>query len=266
MNFKYLDLMILHTRHIPEPVLRNITVLLVIITISASYTYGQADTAKHFRNTIKYNITNPMLFGWKFNVIGYERVIMEHQTASITMGRVAFPRLSGDYADEIGITDQQDDKGFNFSLDYRFYLRKENKYGAPRGVYIGPYYAYNHFTRELIWNLNTSSFTGTVNTDINLSANFIGAQLGYQFILWNRLTIDMILMGPGQWFFNMKTDFSTSLSAADETLLLEKLNEKFKEKFPGSEFIFRGEGFNAEKSSSTQATGIRYLINIGFRF
>lgn len=240
--------------------------LLTVLLISGPFTYGQADTAKHFKNTIKYNITNPMLFGWKYNVLGYERVINEHQTATLTMGRVAFPRLSEGIADSIGISEQQNDKGFNFSLDYRFYLRKENKYSAPRGVYIGPYYAYNHFSRNLKWDLNTADYNGQVDTKINLNANFIGAQLGYQFILWDRLAIDMILMGPGWWFFNLKTAMSTSLSLEDETAMLDKLNEKFKEKFPGSEFVFKGDGFEANKTTSTKTTGLRYIINIGFRF
>jgi hypothetical protein len=232
-----------------------------------SYTYGQSDTAKHFKNTIRYNISNPMLFGWKYNVFGYERVIKEHQTASITFGRIAFPRLAEmDFIDSIGIQEQQNDKGLNFSLDYRFYLKNENKHGAPRGVYIGPYYSFNRFSRDLLWDINTSNFTGSVNTNIKLTGNFIGAQLGYQFILWDRLSIDMILMGPGKWFFNMKTTFDTSLSDEDETLLLEKLNEKFKEKFPGSNFVFTGGGFEAKKSANTSATGFRYMINIGFRF
>jgi len=254
-------------KHIPESALRNIVVLLTVLLISASYTYGQTDTIIHFRNTIKYNITNPMLFGWKYNVIGYERVIKDYQTASISMGRIDFPRLfESGLADSIGITNQQNDKGFNFSLDYRFYLRSENKHGAPRGVYIGPYYAYNHFSRELTWELNTDSHSGEVGTKVNMTANFIGAQLGYQFILWNRLSIDMILMGPGKWLFNMTTTFDTSLSPEDEALLLEQLNEKFKEKFPASDFVFSGEGFEAKKSTNTSATGLRYLVNIGFRF
>jgi len=183
------------------------------------------------------------------------------------MGRIDFPRLfESGLADSIGITNQQNDKGFNFSLDYRFYLRSENKHGAPRGVYIGPYYAYNHFSRELTWELNTDSHSGEVGTKVNMTANFIGAQLGYQFILWNRLSIDMILMGPGKWLFNMTTTFDTSLSPEDEALLLEQLNEKFKEKFPASDFVFSGEGFEAKKSTNTSATGLRYLVNIGFRF
>ena len=86
-----------------------------------------------------------MLFSWKFNVIGYERVIKDYQTASINIGRTAF----GDFlfnSDSLEVIDQKHDKGFNLSLDYRFYLQKENKYRAPRGIYIGPYYSYNHFS------------------------------------------------------------------------------------------------------------------------
>jgi len=254
-------------KQILKKITKKIVVLLTITVFAFSYSFGQADTVKHFKNTIRYNITNPMLFGWKYNVLGYERVIKEHQTASISFGRIAFPRLADmDYIDSIGIQEQQNDKGINFSLDYRFYLKKENKYGAPRGVYLGPYYAFNRFSRDLIWDLNTSSFTGTVGTNIKMTGNFIGAQMGYQFILWKRLTIDMILMGPGKWFFNMKTTFNTSLSEEDKTLLLEKLNEKIMEKFPGSDFVFAGEGFEAKTSTNTSATGLRYLINVGFRF
>lgn len=245
---------------------RIISIVFALLVFVPYLAQGQDDSVKSFKNTVKFNITNPMLFGWKYNVFGYERVIKEHQTATVTIGRVAFPRFGNNYADSIGITDEMNDKGFNFSVDYRFYLRKENKYSAPRGVYIGPYYAYNHFSRELSWDLNTTNFQGQVISTVNLNANFIGAQLGYQFILWDRLSIDMILMGPGRWFFNMKSEFSTSLSAEDEELLLETLNEKIQEKFPGSNIVFKGEGFSAKKNVSTSTTGLRYLINIGFRF
>jgi hypothetical protein len=259
--------MIPNVKHSSKSAIRTFIILILTLGLFTSPNYGQPDSVKHFKNTIRYNISNPMLFGWKYNVFGYERVILEHQTASVSFGRIAFPRLAEmEFTDSIGIEEQQNDKGFNFSLDYRFYLKKENKYGAPRGVYIGPYYSFNRFSRDLAWDINTSNFTGTVNTNIKMTGNFIGAQLGYQFILWNRLSLDMILMGPGKWFFNMKTNFDTSLSDEDEQLLLEKLNEAFKEKFPGSDFVFSGGGFEAKKSANTSATGLRYMVNIGFRF
>jgi len=228
--------------------------------------YGQADTGKMFMNTIRINVSNPMMFGWKFNVLGYERVINDHQSASVSFGRTAFPQFSTPNADSLGITNQSNDKGVNMSMDYRFYLKNENKHRAPRGIYLGPYYAYNTFSRSVSWDLNTSTYSGSVDTDIKLGAHLIGAQMGVQFILWKRLAIDMIMMGPGWWYFSMKTKFDTSLSAEDETLLLEKLNTMLKEKFPGSDFVFQGDGFEAKRSSWTSIPGFRYMINLGFRF
>ena len=246
--------------------LKRAALFLWIGALSALTCYGQADTGKMFMNTIRVNVSNPMIFGWKFNVLGYERVISDHQSASISIGRTAFPKFSGFDNDSLSATNKYTDKGINLSLDYRFYLKKENRHRAPRGIYLGPYYAYNSFSRDQTWDLNTSSYTGQVKTDIHINAHLIGAQLGVQFILWKRLAIDAIMMGPGWWNFHIKTDFSTSLTAEDEELLLEKINETLKEKFPGSDIMISGDGFEANKSDWTSTPMLRYMINIGFRF
>ena len=57
----------------------------------------------------------------------------------------------------------------------------------------------------------------------------------------------MIVMGPGWWYFNMKTKFNTTLTVEDEELLLGKLNEMLQEKFPGSDIMIKGDGFDANK-------------------
>ncbi len=226
--------------------------------------HGQTDSVKSYKNTIRYNISNPVLFSWKFNVVGYERVISDYQTVSVNIGRTALNAfiLSND---SIDLIDQYNDKGFNFSVDYRFYLQKENKYRAPRGVYIGPYYSYNQFARDLTWDLNTENFDGEVNAGFNIHAHFVGAQLGYQFVLWDRIALDMILLGPGLWFWKMDSSFDTSLGPEDETMLLEKLNGMLEERFPGSSLVL-GEGFEAKKITTSYTMGIRYMLNIGFRF
>jgi hypothetical protein len=227
--------------------------------------YSQRDTTRILRNVIKVNMTNPMLFSPRYNVIGYERVIGRHQSFTLSTGRFALSNLVFD-DDSMSIRDNIDDKGFNFSADYRFYLKKENKYQAPRGVFLGPYYSYNHFKRGLVWDLTTSGYNGQVNSSIDMTANLVGAQMGYQFILWNRLTIDMILVGPGIWFFKLKSDFSTSLDPSDEAILIEKINELLQDRFPGSDYIFTGGSLEARKTTTTATVGLRYLINIGFRF
>ena len=226
--------------------------------------HGQTDSVKSYKNTIRYNITNPVLLSWKFHVLGYERVLSDYQTIAVNVGRTA---LNGFLlsTDSIDLIDQYNDKGFNFSIDYRFYLQKENKYRAPRGIYIGPYYSYNQFARDLTWDLNTENFVGEVNAGFNLHAHFVGAQLGYQFVFWDRIALDMILLGPGLWFWKMDSSFDTSLEPEDEAMLLEMLNGMLEEKFPGSSLVL-GEGFEAQKTTTSYTMGFRYMINIGFRF
>lgn len=245
---------------------RIILVFVVISCIASSKVGAQSDTTKNLKNTIRYNISNTLIFGWKFNVIGYERVITDHQSASFNIGRTAFPSLVNFKTDSLGITGEGHDRGMNLSVDYRFYLKGENKYKAPRGIYVGPYYAFNSFSRDLKWEVNTENFTGDVNGSLNISAHFVGAQLGYQFVFWNRLALDLILMGPGWWSFNLRTTFDTSMPPEDEAAMLEKLNEILKEKFPGSDIVIQGGGFHAKKSDWTSTAGFRYMINIGIRF
>jgi hypothetical protein len=253
-------------KQIMKSVLKVLVVFIILTGLFSLPCNAQKDTVKTLKNTIRINITNPMLFGSEYRVWGYERVITKYQTASLGIGQFALPKFKSFDNDSIGITDQYHDKGFNISFDYRFYLRNENKHVAPRGVYLGPYYSFNYFSRALSWDLNTSDFTGEVNTDITLKTHLVGLQLGYQFILWKRLSIDMILMGPGWWFFNLQTDFGSTLTADDESMLLEKLNDALEEKFPGTDLVITGGDFQAKKNTKASSMGFRYLVTLGFRF
>ncbi len=147
-----------------------------------------------------------MIFGDKFNVLGYERVINDYQTASIGMGRFSFPKFSLIDRDSIKMERNYDDKGFNMSFDYRFYLQKENRHKAPRGVYIGPFYAYNYFSRVNHWEISPGGLSTQVDSKTTMNMHSIGFQLGYQFIFWNRVSLDLILVGPAMWFFNINSD------------------------------------------------------------
>lgn len=240
-------------------------VLFAVFGSAMAPCHAQEDTLRDFNNTIRFNLSNPLLFSYKFNVIGYERVIKDYQTASINIGRTGLSEFSF-FSDTLELDKSSDDKGFNLSLDYRFYLRKENRNRAPRGVYIGPYYSYNYFSRDMVWNLNTSSFTGEVKSGFDVSAHFVGGQLGYQFVFWKRLAVDLVLMGPGWWHFDLKNHFDTDLSSEDEELILEKLNEMLDAKFPGNDILLVGDGLEVKKNSSNDIAGFRYMINIGFRF
>jgi hypothetical protein len=253
-------------KQVMQSVFKTMALLIAIFAFRPVPCIGQEDSLKTYRNTIRINLTNPMIFGWRNNVFGYERVLKDYQTASLSIGRFGFPKLERFDSDSARVINQNHDHGYHFSIDYRFYVRKENKYQEPRGIYIGPYYAFNYFSRDITWDLNTISRNGEVKSYIDLAANLIGLQLGYQFIFWDRLSIDIILMGPGVWFFNLKTDFDTALSQDDESMLIDNLNEMLKDKFPESDLMIHGGDFQAKKATRTAVIGFRYVVNAGFRF
>jgi hypothetical protein len=248
-----------------------IITILVFLSISMSQFnisgQDQNDSIKNFKNTIRINVTNPMLFSDKYTVIGYERVIKENQSFSVNMGRFALPKfISLDLDSALQSGKSYKDKGFTIATDYRFYLSKENKYPAPRGVYIGPYYTYNFFERENNWKLSTVGIPVDVNTTIRLNMNTVGFQLGYQFVIKNRFAIDLILFGPGVWFYNVKTKLNTDLTAEEEELLFQKINEFLDSKIPGNNILLAPEELVRKGSVRTSSSGFRYVVHLGFRF
>jgi hypothetical protein len=235
---------------------------------SAQNTEESVTPEREFKNTIHFNITNPLIFGDKSIIFGYERVLSKNQSFTVNIGRTGFPSLNLINTDELKVQRTLKESGFHASADYRFYLAKENKYNAPRGVYIGPYYSYNSFNKENAWLLNstTSNFDGNVNSDLSLNIHTVGVELGYQFIFWKRFSLDLILIGPGVGFYSLKAKLDTDLSAEDSQLFFEQLNDALSDKFPGYNGAI-GEGeFKKTGSRSVTSVGFRYLIQIGYRF
>jgi hypothetical protein len=99
-----------------------------------------------------------------------------------------------------------------------------------------------------------------------MSVHTIGFELGYQFIFWDRMTLDMVLLGPGISTYKLTSSIGSNLSSADREKLLEALNEALIEKFPGYERIIESPDFEKSGSSNTTGFGYRYMIQIGFRF
>ncbi|MEN9598022.1 MAG: hypothetical protein RL596_333 [Bacteroidota bacterium] len=247
--------------------MRRKSFFILAFSCCVSVGFAQEKEKKEGKNVVSFNLTNPLIFGEKAFVLGYERVVKKHQSFSINIGRMALPSFSGAGTSSLTVQRNRNDKGFHFGTDYRFYLAKENKHNAPRGVYIGPYYSYNSFSRSNDWVLNTSSFNGVVNTTTSLKINTVGAQLGYQFIFWKRIALDLILLGPGLSVYEAKANINSNLSAQDQELFYQQLNDFLKEKIPGYNLAI-GEGSEFKKNGSMNITsiGYRYMINIGIKF
>ncbi|TMI86253.1 MAG: DUF3575 domain-containing protein [Bacteroidetes bacterium] len=244
-------------------------VLLFLLT--SSFCIAQVDTSSksipRYKNVIRYNLSSALIFGIdKYVVFGYERVIRKNQSISVNVGGVALPKLVSIKTDSFSLQKDTKNNSVNFSVDYRFYLGKENKYPAPRGVYIGPYYAYNKFTRDNQW-LKSSGTTSTyVNTHSVLNINTIGFEFGYQFILWKRLALDLVLVGPGYAIYNYKVTSENSLTAQQKDQLYDALQQLLEQKFPGMNYVMSDEQFNSNGVLRTNSIGYRYMIHIGFAF
>ena len=238
----------------------------LLITFQQTVFAQQKDTSKNYRNTVRFNISNAVFFDRAF-VFGYEFLVNKRQSVSFNFGSTAFPPLNLFGSDSLKFRSNVSSKGFNFSVDYRFYLAKENKFIAPRGIYIGPYYSYNYFEKNNSWTVTTKSGTTVdVESELKLNIHTVGFELGYQFVFWNRVALDLILLGPGVSSYSLDAKLGSNLSKEDQQKFYKALNDALATKFPGYDFIIDDGEFKTNGSSKTTSLGYRYMINIGFRF
>jgi hypothetical protein len=251
--------------------LKTLTLIFIqLLLISGAQTIcGQDEKPekKNLKNSVKVNLTNPMIFGTNCYMIGYERTIGDHQSFSVNIGRFSLPRFVSINTDSVSeITKDMNSKGFHFSGDYRFYLSKENRYHSPHGVYIGPYMTYNSYGRDFKYAVNTQSFTGDVNADFTFSIASVGFQMGYQFVFWNRVSLDMVMFGPGIASYKIKANLDTTFDPDQEAELFQKINDALAEKIPGYDLVLQPGEFEKTGSYKTTSLGFRYIIMLGIRF
>jgi hypothetical protein len=245
---------------------RYVTMVFLLVSLGS---LAQQDSSKRkaYKNVIRYNLSGAMLFGAsKYVVFGYERVIRSNQSISVNVGRASLPKMVGLDLDSVSVQKDQARSGFNASVDYRFYLARENKFAAPRGLYIGPFYSYNHFTRDNTWTKRVGTGTSTIPTSSELNIHTVGFELGYQFILWKHLSIDLVLLGPGMGFYDYRSRFEGQVDEATRQQILDGLEKILVQKFPGMNYVFSGEEFDANGSIKTRSYGYRYIIHLGFNF
>jgi hypothetical protein len=220
---------------------------------------------KNLKNSVRINLTNPMIFGDQCFMIGYERTIGDHQSFTVNIGKFSLPKLLDLNTDSIAdLNKSAKSRGFHLSGDYRFYLSKENKYNSPHGVYIGPYFTYNSYGRDFTFSYGNNPESLSADFTFNIAS--VGFQMGYQFIFWNRVSLDMLLFGPGIAAYKLKTNLDTTLDEEQETELFQKINDVLEEKIPGYDLVLHPGSFERTGSYKTTSLGFRYVIMLGIRF
>ena len=199
-------------------------------------------------------------------VFSYERVTKNHpnQTWSITMGYQQFPS-STSYADTIRAKRSFKASGMKVGGEYRFYLQKENRHLAPRGVFIGPYASYHSYTNGRSFEIDNN---GTIeNMDLTTKLNIlnIGVQLGYQFVFNNRWALDLSLIGPSvsQYRFRATLDGDYTFDPADIT---NEVVLKMMDRFPAFKELINEKEVGANGKVSSWAYGWRFQLQVGYHF
>jgi hypothetical protein len=219
-----------------------------------------------YRNVIKLNPTPMMLWHKKNVTFSYEHVLNSRQSFTVGLGYLIFNNLLGDTILDIFKINTRKKYGVNFSFEYRFYLTNRNSRPVPDGLYVAPFFSTYLYHFE-----NGLDVIQTEEPDFaELSGGFyafnVGAALGYQFVLWKRLSIDLILIGPAMSYYGGKLNVKGELGLEKIKELNEEIYDKIIEKYPQADGVLVDKTFEKKGKVDLLSIGYRYVLQIGFIF
>ena len=244
--------------------------IMIAVVLKASDLYAQNDSTDKrltHRNNIKLNLTTNIFYRPSF-VMAYERTIKPHQTLQIEGGYTEFPfSLPNILPSNIIIEENKKKSGFKVAIDYRFYFKKENKYEAPHGLYWGPFLGYYHFRNERTVSVTDTSFaTGKLNFISTLDFPQVGVNIGYQFVVAKRISIDMNLFGPSITYYKFKVNLDGDFNANKENEYLQELYEVLLSSLPLLGTLVSDQQVTSDGVADLFFMGFRYSVSAGFRF
>lgn len=239
------------------------TIVSFFLTTLCLAAFCQQDTLVR-KNVIKVDLTTLALFDNAFTVT-YERVIKRNQSISFSAGLQQMPSLLSPIGTNSLSLSRNTASGYRIAADYRFYLAKENKYVAPRGVYIGPYLSYHSLKNN--WDLTIQETSGPQSGTIDGSFNIfnIGFQTGYQFLIKNRWSIDLSFIGASYSNYRVKMDINGDFDLENSEIsqeLLDAIGDKF---LILGDLINNGE-VDRNGNLNSWGFGLRYLVQVGYAF
>lgn len=238
-------------------------ILLMVSGLTATAQKARDTTQR--KNIIKIDLTSHWLYRNALT-FSYERVAKNHpyQTWGITAGVQHFPSIGGNFGG-VNVNRDYNASGLKLGGEYRFYLQKENKYKAPRGVYIGPYTTFHNYSnkRSIEVDNNGTLENAILKTDLNVFN--IGFQLGYQFVLNNRWTIDMVFVGPSISNYKLKANLDGDFSFDPDEITNEVILALM-DKYPGFSDLINDGDLVSQGKVNKWAYGYRYQLQIGYHF
>jgi hypothetical protein len=226
-----------------------------------------AEEAPYHKNVIKINPTPMLIWGQITNItLSYERLITRNQSLSLQAGYLLFPKLIQDSVINLIVLKDRSKNGINLSLDWRYYPLPRNKRPAPDGLYVGAYISYYGFTfRNAFDVLNTDvDQNGAIKGSLNIGN--LGLMLGYQFIFWKRVSVDLLLFGPSISYYSAKLKIEGSLDKDQIHNIDQEFVDRLIRRFPLLASLFTQESLTFTGARTSLSLGFRYSIQLGFHF
>ena len=171
-------------------------------------------------------------------------------------------------ADSLEIESSNKKFGFSVSGDYRYYFKNRNKRMAPDGLYWGIFGSFYHYQFENdVTVIDNPAIQGNLQLGANIDIFNAGVELGYQFVLWkDRMTIDVIFMGPSLSMYAKKFTLGGDLDFDEEDEYLQAIYDILSSTIPGFDQLTKEGKVTASGVNLSMGYGLRYMIQIGFRF
>ena len=243
--------------------MKQIIVLLWTLTLTTIVAAQEVSPPVQRKNIIKLDVTSNFWYSNAFG-ISYERLTRPNQSFAISVGYQQFPRTSS-LGQNIAVKDDRTRNGYKFGGEYRFYLKKENKYPAPRGLYIGPYFMNHSFTNERVLQVDNDGTPEEAILNSKFTILNLGFQVGYQFVFNNRWTIDLVFVGPSfshyRYTLELGGDYTFDPEDIQNEIILDLLD-----RFPLLDEAISEQEATRSGRLDTWAYGYRYQIQIGYHF
>ncbi|MCF6170657.1 MAG: DUF3575 domain-containing protein [Bacteroidales bacterium] len=248
----------------------SVLIGMIFLTGSAGAQEDHAfpDSVKFRKNVIKWNLTPFVLWSKKNVNIGYERILSPYRSFSVNTGYFELPALFTGMVDSLNIQGSRNKGGLSFSGDYRYYFKNRNKKTAPDGLYWGIFASYYHYRFENdITVINSAVIQGNIQFGARLNIFNAGLELGYQFVLWkDRMTIDLIFLGPSLSLYAKKFTLGGELDIDSEDEYLKAIYDILSKSVPGFEQLVNDGEISTSGVNVSMGFGLRYMVQIGFRF
>lgn len=253
--------------------MKKLVILFILASFITSPLFSQdTDLEKYLRRRegIKYpNIIKINTLAIPFNNISliYERGLIPRLSFLIGAGY----KYSGDAPKIFGTEDEKlkiklgKIKGYAITPELRYYLKTCNARFLD-GFYLGVYFRHTHYSTTAEFDYFPEGYEMQFHkANIVMNEYGAGLSIGYQLMLWERLSIDFMFFGPRYSNYHMGYEFDKNVSQEFLDDLSGYINEVIDRFGFDYEVNLKQDG-EGRASTSFSFANTRFGLSIGFAF